>query len=177
MVTPAVKTTGVVHRRTILTTILAAISDVAISGVAILANLMVNHSGAHRNKVYRLKSIIENSEATVRYLRLKIRSRRPRKYWGQPDRTTAWWNNFAQGVVVDYDDWEENFRMSKESFTVLSDDLRPYLSKQITKLRVPISVEKQVAVFLYYVSDEGRWRKVAYAYFKSIRVAYCTKSR
>eukprot|EP00112_Aurelia_sp_Birch-Aquarium-sp1_P012815 Seg270.2 transcript_id=Seg270.2/GoldUCD/mRNA.D3Y31 product="Protein ALP1-like" protein_id=Seg270.2/GoldUCD/D3Y31 len=28
-------------------------------------------------------------------------------------------------------------------------------------MRIPISVEKQVAVFLYYVSDEGRYRKVA----------------
>ena len=42
--------------------------------------------------------------------------------------------------------------------------LRPYLKKQITHLRVPISVEKQLAVTLYYLADEGRYRKVANAF-------------
>ena len=38
------------------------------------------------------------------------------------------------------------------------------MKKQITHQRVPISVEKQLAVTLYYLADEGRYRKVANAF-------------
>ena len=37
--------------------------------------------------------------------------------------------------------------------------LRPYLEKKRTPLRTPISVEAQVGSFLYYVSEEGRYKK------------------
>ena len=43
----------------------------------------------------------------------------------------------------------------------LCEELRPYLTKQTTKLRKPVSVETQVAATLYYLADEGRMRKVS----------------
>ena len=43
---------------------------------------------------------------------------------------------------------------------MLCEELRPYLTKQTTKLRKPVSVETQVAVTLYYLAGEGRMRKV-----------------
>ena len=36
--------------------------------------------------------------------------------------------------------------------------------KKTTNMRKPVSVEKQVAATLYYLSDEGRYRKVANAF-------------
>lgn len=42
--------------------------------------------------------------------------------------------------------------------------LRPFLLKECTQMRQPISVETQVAAFLYYISDEGRYRKTANAF-------------
>ena len=62
------------------------------------------------------------------------------------------------------EEWKENFRMSKLSFYKLCDELRPYIEKQITTMRSPVSVEKQVALTLYYLSDEGQLRKVANAF-------------
>ena len=59
--------------------------------------------------------------------------------------------------------WKENFRMSERSFYILCEKLRPYIQKQTTRFSKLISVEKQVASTLYYVSDEGRLRKVANA--------------
>ena len=44
---------------------------------------------------------------------------------------------------------------------MLCEELRPYLTKQTTKLRKPVSVETQVAVTLYYLAGEGRIRKVS----------------
>ena len=57
--------------------------------------------------------------------------------------------------VVVPEEWRENFRMSKESFMKLC---------AVAHLRFPISVEKQLAVTLYYLADEGRYRKVANAF-------------
>ena len=44
---------------------------------------------------------------------------------------------------------------------MLYEELRPYLTKQTTKLRKSLSVETQVAVTLYYLADEGRMRKIS----------------
>ena len=44
---------------------------------------------------------------------------------------------------------------------MLCDELRRYIAKSITRFGKPVSVEKQVAVTLYYLSDEGRMRKAA----------------
>ena len=42
--------------------------------------------------------------------------------------------------------------------------LRPYIECQVTHMRIPVSPETQVALTLYYLSDEGRLRKVANAF-------------
>ena len=60
-------------------------------------------------------------------------------------------------------EWKENFRMSHPTFMELCEDLRPLLERKSTRMRRPISVETQMAVTLYYLSDEGRYRKVANA--------------
>ena len=54
--------------------------------------------------------------------------------------------------------------MSKESFMKLCSKLSPYISKKTTTMRDCISAEKQLAVTLYYLMDEGRLRKVANAF-------------
>ena len=49
--------------------------------------------------------------------------------------------------------------MSSNSFKELCNKLKPYLVKKTTKMRAPISVETQVASFLYYISDKGYIKK------------------
>ena len=51
--------------------------------------------------------------------------------------------------------------MCKENFMLLCSYLRPFIEKQETNMRKPVSVECQVVVTLYYLSDEGRLRKTA----------------
>lgn len=46
----------------------------------------------------------------------------------------------------------------------LCDELRPFLGKKATNKRNPISIQKQVAVTLYYLPDEGRQRTSANAF-------------
>ena len=66
--------------------------------------------------------------------------------------------------VVVPEEWKENFRMCKENFVKLSDELRPHIQKQTTAMRSPVDVERQLALTLYYLSDEGRLRKTGNAF-------------
>ena len=50
------------------------------------------------------------------------------------------------------------------SFLKLCQQLKPFLIKQVTRFRKPIEVEKQLAITLYYLADEGRFRKVSNAF-------------
>ena len=97
------------------------------------------------------------------YRRWKGRVIKPRRYWVRPGRTRVWWDNFIGDVVVP-EEWRENLRMCKDSFQQLCKELHPYLQKQRTNMREPIEVERQIAVTLYYLSDEGRYRKCANAF-------------
>ena len=54
--------------------------------------------------------------------------------------------------------------MSRSSFFLLCQKLRPLIERQTTIMRQPVSVETQVAVTLYYLSDEGCIRKTANAF-------------
>ena len=77
---------------------------------------------------------------------------------------STWWDNFNADIMVP-EEWREDFRMSKESFYLLCAELKPYIEKLSTNMRRAIDVECQVAVTLYYLSDEGRLRKSANAFW------------
>ena len=90
----------------------------------------------------------------------KKKERKPTRYWVRPGKSNRWWTNILNNQAT-LEEWRENFRMSEASFYMLCEELRPYLTKQTTKLRKPVSVETQVAVTLYYLTDEGRMRKIS----------------
>ena len=58
-------------------------------------------------------------------------------------------------------EWKDSFRMHRETFYKLCDELQTYLQKETTNMRSPVEVERQLAATLYYLSDEGRLRKTA----------------
>ena len=89
--------------------------------------------------------------------------RKPRKHWIRPAHKNDWWLSFKYNQV-NPQDWHENFRMSRESFLVLCQQLEEHLIKRNTRFRKAVSVQEQVALTLYYLSDEGRLRKTANAF-------------
>ena len=88
---------------------------------------------------------------------------KPQKHWIRPGRKNDWWLSFKYNKVTPRD-WHENFRMSRESFLVLCQQLEEHLIKRNTRFRKAVSVQEQVALTLYYLSDEGRLRKTANAF-------------
>ena len=88
---------------------------------------------------------------------------KPRKHWIRPGRKNDWCLSFKYNQVTPQD-WHENFRMSRESFLVLCQQLEEHLIKRSTRFRKAVSIQEQVALTLYYLSDEGRLRKTANAF-------------
>ena len=43
------------------------------------------------------------------------KERKQRRFWIRPGRTSLWWDNFLNGVMLE-EEWKENFRMSRVSF-------------------------------------------------------------
>ena len=118
---------------------------------------------AHISRNHQILASFASRINRKRLLLNKKRNRSGRSCWIKPGRTNAWWEKFLNNKVADTE-WVENFHMSRSSFFDLVTIQRPYLQKQQTKMRNPITVKCQVSIFLYYFCDEGRYRKSANAF-------------
>ena len=86
----------------------------------------------------------------------------PRSLWMQ-SRSSQWWEdvvlcNFGQH------DWMENFRMSRDTFQYLCNQLRPLIQKQNTRMRRCVSTERRVAITLWVLATSGEYRSVAHLF-------------
>lgn len=81
-----------------------------------------------------------------------------RRFWARP-RSTEWWDHT---VLETWDDhqWLQNFRMRKSTFLELCSRLAPALQRQKTRMRVPLSVEKRVAIALWKLATSVCYRDV-----------------
>ena len=111
--------------------------------------------------IFRLLTLPASGKTKIK--RLSRSPPKPRRFWTRPGRTSVWWDNFVARKVVE-EEWREIFRMSRTSLYALAVKLRPYIEGEETRMRSPIDVVKKVAITLYYLSDEGRFRKTANAF-------------
>ena len=84
-------------------------------------------------------------------------------------RSSNWWEDI---VLDDFSphDWMQNFKMSRQSFHYLCDQLKDLLKKETIRLRKPLSVEQRVAITLWILATACEYRTVAHLF----RVARCT---
>ena len=79
---------------------------------------------------------------------------RHRRFSIRPGKTSLWGENFLNGVMLE-EEWKENVRMSVVIFFNFAGLLCPCIKRQDTVMRKPVTVETQVAITLYYLSEEG----------------------
>uniref|UniRef100_A0A8D2LCT2 Uncharacterized protein n=1 Tax=Varanus komodoensis TaxID=61221 RepID=A0A8D2LCT2_VARKO len=84
----------------------------------------------------------------------------PRRWWVSPTTSRNWWENFVQADSGD-EKWIEHFRMSRGTLFEIADMLRPQLERQKTTMREAISVEKRVAIAVWWLSNLECYREVA----------------
>ena len=132
----------------------------AASVLQIMANVFCLSTSYYSSR-RRLRQTLVTS--TFRAKRKGKREREQRRFWVRPGRSDAWWKSIISDVTLP-EEWGENFRMSKQTFTLLCQAVSHLISRRKTHMRQPISVQKKVAVTSHYLSDGGRLRKTANAF-------------
>ena len=104
---------------------------------SIIASIQLNHAiidiqenyKRRRLNLSRLLSTTTSTFTRVKRLRCR-RESKERRFWTRPGRTSAWWNNFADQVVI-LEEWKENFRMTTWTLTLDNKALKQRLQAQI----------------------------------------------
>ena len=97
------------------------------------------------NKLYR----------KLRHARIRALNR---KKTGRSDR---WWKNLIGSVLLD-SEWRKNFRMPREMFIKLADEIRSFLAPHPNAVCSDVlTVEKQLAITMYFLKDQGSMMMVA----------------
>ena len=126
-----------------------AIATVIFSAISALIHLNAYAKLSLMQKVTlkKKKSLIlamANVNSTARNAEILSRRRKipqRRRFWVKPGRSDKWWQNMMDGKCVS-DEWKKNFRMPKEQFMELVDELRPYISPSPNSPRPSITAEK-----------------------------------
>ena len=71
------------------------------------------------------------------------------------------------------DDYKANFRLSKASFAVLCNTLRLSLTKRANGFIQPISVEKKIAIALWYLQDNSSMRTIGHLFSQGKATVSC----
>ena len=69
--------------------------------------------------------------------------------------------------------WWDNLRMSKDTFNYLCRLICPYIKKEVTRMRVPVSVEERLAVTVWRLATNVEYRTIA-ELFGLGRATVCT---
>ena len=84
-----------------------------------------------RKKLLTIINLMSNTRKT--YKKKQILTR----FWIRQAQTSLWWDKFLQDKV----NWRENLRISKNSFYMICDLIAPFISKNTSYMRQPISPE------------------------------------
>ena len=114
--------------------------------------------------LYR-KQLIQNVSTYVALLRSRLITklkhckrrniRKKRSVWYKGGRTEQWWLNMYYLPCDDFE-WRKNFRMTKENFDKLCDELRPFISPNANSPNHrALTLHKKIAIVLYFLKDTG----------------------
>ena len=105
----------------VVASLLVALISSLISCVQINAAVINLHNQYIRNRQDVLRLLSMNS---CHHKVKKGANHHRRRFWTRPGRTSALWDNFINGTMIE-EEWRENFRMSKTSLLKLAEELRP----------------------------------------------------
>ena len=86
----------------------------------------------------------------------------PRSIWMR-QRSCRWWEDVVLQSFQDHD-WIENFRVSRNTFLYLCNQLKPAIEKQNTYMRQCVSLERRVAITLWVLATTSEYRTVGHLF-------------
>ena len=81
-----------------------------------------------------------------------------RLLWEKP-RSSDWWKGVVLSTFTS-EDWLSNFRTSRSTFSYLCEKLSCIVARSDTVMRRAISVEKQVAMTLWFLATGADYRTI-----------------
>ena len=78
-------------------------------------------------------------------------------------RSYSWWEEIVLTTFQPYN-WMNNFRMEKESFLYLCDQLRPVITCQDTQFCRAVSVERRIAITLWCLATCSEYRTIGHLF-------------
>ena len=143
----------------------------ALQCCGLLFGLLLLNRSHQQQLTFQAANQYNTALARMKHLRRRA-IRRRRRCWRTPGRTEQWWLNLYNGILP-ASAWKKNLRMDREVFMTLANELRPFLQPGIGPRGLDvISVEKQLALTLYFLKDQGSIPMTANAF----GVAFCTVS-
>ena len=85
-----------------------------------------------------------------------------RSVW-MKERSNDWWERIVWQTFSSYD-WMENFRMSRETFVYVCNEVRELVKKENTSMRDSIPTEQRVAIALWYLSSGSDFRTISHLF-------------
>ena len=92
----------------------------------------------------------------------KYSSAVPRNLW-MHERSSAWWERIVN-QCFEGRDWWENFRMSRDTFLYLCEELKPAIERQDSVLRRAIPVQQRVAIALWKLATNSEYRSIGHLF-------------
>jgi len=83
----------------------------------------------------------------------------PHSIWCKPC-SKHWWEAVQAGTFGN-NWWKENLHLSRSTFTVICNELHPFISRKDTNLRFSISVEERVAVTIWKLATNIEYRTLS----------------
>ena len=78
------------------------------------------------------------------------------------ERSSDWWERIVPQFTRE--EWRENFRLSRETYRYICNELRPLLLRQDTEMRKAVSVERRVAITLWRLATNAEYRTIAHLF-------------
>ena len=85
-----------------------------------------------------------------------------RTVWSK-ERSSYWWEQIV-GRTFTSQDWLENFRMSRATFTYLCNELRLAIEKDDTSMRKAIPTEQRVALTFWFLATNADYRTIGHLF-------------
>ena len=79
------------------------------------------------------------------------------------ERRSAWWERIVN-QCFEGRDWLENFRMSRDTFLYLCEELKPAIERQDSVLRRTIPVQQRVAIALWKLATNSEYRSIGHLF-------------
>ncbi|XP_033126524.1 uncharacterized protein LOC117124400, partial [Anneissia japonica] len=138
---------------------LEVLINIALTLIDIFNKRVARQESERRNRFRRY--IHNRTEALLSMnmlLHIAVDGNLQRRCWSLP-KNRNWWENV---MLSEWSDvfWLKHFRMTRSTFMDIAEQLRPFIEKEVTQMRTPITVEHRLAITLWRLATNIEYRSL-----------------